>query len=464
MNTNFSTRLTRVLILGLFTSAVLIACGGGGGKDSANNGSVASSYTGPITGFGSVIVNGMRFSSVGAGVADEDGTALNASNLRLGSVVRIEGSGDDTTLTGSATQIVAMPSMTGTVDSVNVVGNQLTVMGQTVTVNAQTNFVGYTALSGIAALDFVEVHGLQAANGTWTATLLEKKTNNAAFALRGTIANLNTVAKTFVLNALTVNYSGVTAPSALANGSIVKVKAITAPIANVLTATAVKTRTSASEHGLQSGTASAARVKLKGMAAAAPIANVISVSGVSVNLNAATFQGGTLASIAAGSALEITGSWTGSVLQASKVEFEGSRSSSAGGNNELYGAVTSFTSLANFTVQGVVINASNVAGISASQLAVGTYLEVKGNMNSGTFIATRIEFKSSSVPTGGYYEIYGVVSNYLSLSDFTINGVRVNASAAYFEHGGTVSNGRFVEVKGSTNASGIFVATKIEVK
>jgi Domain of unknown function (DUF5666) len=480
---------------------VLTACGGGGGKDSANNNgttaapqTTATSYTGPITGFGSVVVNGMRFSTVGSSIADDDGAALNSSNLRLGSIIHVEGLSDNVA-SGTAGTIVVTPALLGLVDSVDASNTFLTVMGRKVSVNASTNYyIAATGLYGTLAVvtagSYVEVHGLVQADGSFLATLIEKRTAQAAYRMRGQIASLDTALKTFLMGTLTINYNTAAVTGVLANGAWVKVQASIAPAAGLLTATAVSLQSAQAgggARGLVTGVASSSVMKLKGAATGAPIANSITLAGVNVNLSSAVFQGGTAASIAAGTSLEVKGTWNGTVLQATLVEFDGYRTVNINGGAayELYGAVTAFTSSSNFVVQSVTVNASDVAGFPAS-MAVGTYLEIKGNMAAGVLTATSIKYTATSTGIvvghkdsddgsgddhhggGTYqtnsYEINGVVSGYVSLSDFAINGVRVNASAAYFEHGGSVSNGRFVEVKGSTNASGIFVATKIEVK
>jgi hypothetical protein len=492
---------TASLIAMSLVGTVLTACGGGGGKDSANNNgttaapqTTATSYTGPITGFGSVVVNGMRFSTVGSSIADDEGTSLNSSNLRLGSVVRVDGLSDNVA-SGTAGSIVVTPALLGIVDSVDASNTFLTVMGRNVSVNASTNYyiaaTGlYSTLAVVTAGSYVEVHGLVQADGSFLATLIEKRTAQAAYRMRGQMTSLDVVNKTFVLGALTVNYGAAMVTGVLANSTWLKVQAAAAPVAGVLTATAVLTQTAQAgggASGLVTGVASNSVMKLKGVATGAPVANNITLSGVAVNLASTVYQGGTAASIAAGTALEVKGTWNGTVLQAALVEFEGYRANNVNGGAayELYGAVTAFTSNSNFVVQGVTVNASGVVGFPAS-MAVGTYLEIKGNMAAGVLTATSVQYTAASTGVvvgrkdnddgsgddnhgGGMfhtnsYEINGIVSGYVTLSDFAINGVRVNASAAYFEHGGSVSNGRFVEVKGSTNARGIFVATKIEVK
>jgi hypothetical protein len=328
------------------------------------------------------------------------------------------------------------------------------------------------------------------ADGSFLATLIERRTAQAAYRIRGQVSNLDTVNKTFSVGTLAVNYGTSAITGLLANSAWVKVQATTAPLLGVLTATAVLTQTAQAgggASGLVAGVASSSVMKLKGVAAGAPIANNITLAGVNVSLANALYLGGTAAAIAAGTALEVKGTWNGSTLQATLVEFEGYRATNVNGGAayELYGAVTAFTSNSNLVVQGVTVNASSVTGFPAS-IAVGTYLEIKGNMTAGVLTAMTAKYTAANtgvIVGGGHgddgsgddnhgggtfqtnsYEINGVVSGYVSLSDFMVNGVRVNASAAFFEHGGTVSNARFVEAKGNTNASGIFIATKIEVK
>ena len=99
----------RVAVLSVLSSlalASLVAGCGGGGSDvgsAAASGSTTTTTTaaaaaagtaaftqGTITGFGSVIVNGVRFDDSSATVTDDDGTARSTSSLRLGMRVEID--------------------------------------------------------------------------------------------------------------------------------------------------------------------------------------------------------------------------------------------------------------------------------------------------------------------------------------------------------------------------------------
>lgn len=446
--------------LALVAAATLAACGGGGGDSTGGNSGSTNTkpavYSGPISGLGSVTVNGVRFSSSDATLSDDDGAGLRSDDLKLGQTVRVSGSSDDTTSLGNATAVVVQRGLQGAVSAVNVAAGTFTLLGQLVTTNSSTTYEGLTGLTALADGNTVEVYGVVQPAGGILATRVERKTITGT-TLRGRVSNLNTTAKTFTVGTLLVNYTNATVNGTLTNGSVVKVKAATAPVANLLNASSVKL----SDDNAAYTSAGAASIKIKGVAESAPSAGKLNVSGTPVDISNATLKGGTV--VTAGAFLEIKGSWNGTTLVAREVEFEGSRDVQLGGRNELYGAVSAFTSISNFVVNGVTVDASAINGISPSQIAVGTYLEIKGNVVGNVLKATKIEFKSGN-PSGGFIEQNGLVSGFVSVSDFRVNGLRVNASSARFEKGSATNlvNGVFVEIKGNLNASGTLVASKVE--
>src|SRR5436189_6062435 len=88
---------TRMLLQLAAAAALLAGCGGGGdtgtssvpaGSSGANTSSFAA---GAISGFGSVIVNGVRFDDSAARIADDDGRVADSSALKLGMRVEIDG-------------------------------------------------------------------------------------------------------------------------------------------------------------------------------------------------------------------------------------------------------------------------------------------------------------------------------------------------------------------------------------
>ena len=78
--------LAAVSVLGL----ALAGCGGG--SDGVGSGGTGTFSSGTITGFGSIIVNGVRYDDSGSRVLDAGGRTRSSADLRLGMVVEIEAS------------------------------------------------------------------------------------------------------------------------------------------------------------------------------------------------------------------------------------------------------------------------------------------------------------------------------------------------------------------------------------
>jgi hypothetical protein len=94
-----------LMLLAISLSAILSGCGdggGGGGGNSTTPGTTPSSSatttavvsTGPITGFGSVILNGIEFETTQAEIKVED-QVVREDELRIGMRVAVEGVRDN---------------------------------------------------------------------------------------------------------------------------------------------------------------------------------------------------------------------------------------------------------------------------------------------------------------------------------------------------------------------------------
>ena len=183
----------------------VLALGGcGGGVDSGGTGAPRSaSASGPVTGFGSVIVDGVHFDDSSASVTDGDGAVRTRNDLKLGMTTTINGSVlmmDANGAQGTATSIQFDSAIVGPVDTLNGGGNSLVVLGQTVDVQPSTIFESGLN-GGLAALtrgDVIDVHALfDALNNRYAATRIERKSGVSAYRLRGIVGNLNTVTRTF---------------------------------------------------------------------------------------------------------------------------------------------------------------------------------------------------------------------------------------------------------------------------
>lgn len=471
----------------LVSAMLLTACGGGGSTVVGNPAVITPTpavgantvFAGPITGFGSVIVNGVRFSSVGANLQDDDGQAINLDQLKLGMTVRVSGTSDDSTQLGVANDLALVHGLLGTVTTVDVASNTLTLLGQTVHTNTATAYQGITGLSALATGQSVEVYGASQSDGSLLATLIQlKSTAFTTLRVNGVVRNFS--ASNFKLGSLTVNYGSALITGELGNGKRVKIKAGVSQfdaVNNVLTASTIKVEEASLVYGAT--VATGAGLKIKGVADAAPVNGLLNVSGTPVNVSQAVIKGST-STITAGQSIEVKGNWDGSVLQATQVELEGYRASQIGGNNELFGAVSSINGTT-VVVNGVSVDLSTAVfghGATLAQVAVGSYVEIKGNLAGNLLQATKVELKTNST-TGNdsndgnhglsgevSFEQSGLVSDFVSVANFRLNGLKVDASTARFEHNSAASlaNGVYVEIKGIQGSNGVFVATKVDIK
>ena len=133
---------------------------------------------GPITQFGSILVNGVQCDTDSAEVV---GGTLDDSNRPLGQVVVVEGEFDANGTTGTATTVVFKSELKGPVSQVDdtlldgvLVRRDLTVLESTVIVeDGSTAFGPGYSLDAIMVNDVVEVSGLVDANGDIRATRIE---------------------------------------------------------------------------------------------------------------------------------------------------------------------------------------------------------------------------------------------------------------------------------------------------
>ena len=96
------------LSMALIVSLTLSACGSSGGSADATavpSSATAKSAVGPITGFGSVYVNGVEYDTNGASYDVDDASASDDSALAVGMVVKVQGSVNADGRTGSANSI-----------------------------------------------------------------------------------------------------------------------------------------------------------------------------------------------------------------------------------------------------------------------------------------------------------------------------------------------------------------------
>lgn len=199
-------------LLVLAMSGALAACGGsddtpdnGGGDDGTASSSVVTE--GVITGFGSVYVNGQRYTSDNANIDVGNNTSADESMLRVGMVVKVAASATDDGSDPEANQITYEESLQGPVSFIDRTAETLTVLGQTVQFDELTAFED-TDVAMLSLGDLVEVSGYINEDGDFYATLIEVENDEDEMKLRGNVSALDTSAQTFKINELVIDYSG----------------------------------------------------------------------------------------------------------------------------------------------------------------------------------------------------------------------------------------------------------------
>ena len=210
------------LMLTVLGRAMLMAgCGGGGGSSPAGGGTIGaagSSASGAITGFGSIIVGGVRYDdSTATSIKDDDDVTRTSSELKMGMVVKIKGGKkykDGASIKASCDSIEVHSELVGPIDSfINTATvKSIVVLGQTVEISATTFFDdGLTFASLVAGnvtSKVVEVYGfVDPVTKALVATRVELKTNANKFKLQGAISLLNTATKTFQIGSLVIAYT-----------------------------------------------------------------------------------------------------------------------------------------------------------------------------------------------------------------------------------------------------------------
>lgn len=379
------------------TALLLAACGGGGGDGatgSAGTGATTSTLTeGPITGFGSIIVNGVRFDDSAAAVSDDDDAASGRDRLKLGMQVEIESesvSDDGSGRKARAARVRFGSEIVGPVQGAPDVSNgRLTVLGQTVEVSAATVFAQSGGLAALHAGDVLEVHAqYDSASAAYRATRIELRGSVDAFRLRGVVSSLT--ASTFRIGGATIDYVALSPQlpaTALADGQRVRVRlAPTQTASGVWNALAVRSG--------QRGVDDFAEASLHGTITAFSSATQFSVDGIPVDASSAVFPDGRDA-LAVGVEVEVEGPVVAGVLMARKVALEDERHGAATREVELHGTTSGYDGQ-RFVLRGLTVQltaATVFRGVSPADLARSDLrIELKGELAADgvTLLASRI--------------------------------------------------------------------------
>jgi len=393
----------------------LVACGGGGGGGSSagvGTGGTGSFAVGTISGFGSIIVNGVRYDDSKATVVDDDDSSSSSSSLAIGQVVEIRGSVNSDGVTGTASSIAYYAALKGPVTAVDVGAGTVTVFGQVVNVTATTLFTEVSGLAALAVGNVVEVYGLPAAGGAITATRIEREAISIAafggdFRIRGLVSSLvaTSPGQRFSVGSVTVQTDNDTQiEGTVANGVFVRVRLDkTAIAADTYTAKRVKVKNRVYESGVN-------KAEVQGLISGYTLPSAeFKVNGYPAQLGTSvTYEDGAVGNLANDVRIEAKGVVTNGVLVISKVEFDDeSNEGGPDGNDapfEFKGVATCSATpcgspMGSIVVRGVTVQYDTATtrfddGVTTANLN-GARVEVKAIAQSGLggtiLLATRIE-------------------------------------------------------------------------
>src|SRR5258705_109932 len=380
-----------------------VSCGGGGGDMPAPN----QSFTqGTITGFGSIIVNGVRFDDSSAQVSDDDGQPHARNELKLGMTVEVDSTKiDRRSNSAKASRVRFGAEIVGPVSAISAATTPrtLTVLDQVVEISDTTVFDD-SLPNGFDSINIgvvVEVHALlDTATGHYLAKRIEPEPGATVFKLRGVVADLDPAAKTFKIGGALIDFSGVAAaglPSNFANGMRVRVRLQTAKnAAGAWVAISIRS----DERKVEDRDEAQVRGIITDFTSTASF----SVNGLPVDASKAAFPDGT-AGIVLGASVEVEGAIVNGVLVAAKVELEDMHKNDDRNRNELHGPISNLdTTAKTFVVRGVTVHYDSATTVfkdgKEADLANGKEVEVKGTLSAeGTSVqAASIEFENGMEP------------------------------------------------------------------
>ncbi len=455
----------------------LAGCAGGAGGaplGGIDGGGIAK---GTVTGFGSIFVNGVEYSTSGATIT-VDGRPGTQADLAVGDVVSIVGRIDANGTTGTAVSVTFDDDVEGPVQSVDVANDVLIVLGQTVHVSGTTSFGDGTpacTLAGLQPGNVVEVSGFRDSFGDIEATRIECKQPGGELEVTGNVQSLDANLPRFQIGTLTVDYS--------------QAQLLGFPGGQPAAQQTVEAKGS----GLGNGVLLASRVELKDARIAGKDGDSVELEGLITRFVSATdFDiSGQRATTSANTRYESCGATFNPPLNA-KVEVEGALAAgavladeiecSAGAELRVRAPVETVSSQSNtFTVLGITISATDTTRLedksgadlspfNLGDLRAGDLVEVRGasDAQSGSMIAALLERHD---PEPGV-ELRGTAS--VTEPDLIILGVtaRTGASTAFEDENETPISaaeffaraaGRLVEVRGS-DLGGVVVVEEAQLE
>jgi hypothetical protein len=408
-------------------SLLASGCGGSGGTgDLAGVGSGGTGAVfafGSISGFGSIIVNGVRYDDSAARITDDLGRERSRAELGIGMTVEIRGTTDAATGAFAADAVRIVSELNGPIqalapDAALPGTGTLRVLGISVKVLASTLWQNTLGLADLLPGQYVEIWGIaDQAAGTLTATRIERKlagngNDEDDNRVRGRVTQLSPVLRlggdgtqggqVFDLRRLG------SLPAGVQIGASVRVHYVVS--GTTLLATRIEIDNRASRAPLADGS----RVRLEGKVSTLRSAADFWIEGLQVDASQSgtVFVGLTVSELAVGRRVLVDATLRGGVAIAQRVErradddedsdddsHDSPDSSVQGDGREVKGRITVFNGLADFIIVDAAGRSFQFDGRSATGddggplpvLRRGVAVKIHYRPSLGQLIATEIE-------------------------------------------------------------------------
>jgi len=406
--------------LALSSAALMAACGGGGeSTDTAGvgTGGTGSFSVGTVTGFGSVYVNGGRYEDTGTRVVDDDGAVkvlgTDDNPLKVGMVVEVTGTVDDSGTVRKATQIEYGAEVKGPVTAVDAAAGTFKVFGITVRTSTATVFSNFGGVAALAVGNVVELHGQPDTDSSIVASYVEREAvtlgvfvnDDGEYRLRGAALGLSgsnpsyafTVRGVAVRTGAATDFDGTPA-----EGVAVSVRLNPAQRGDgSYDVERLKVRSAGYE-----GTPDDAEGEVEGYVSGfAGAGTAFEVAGYPVRLAAGVvYEDGVAADLKDGVRVEAKGNIDGGVLVVTKLEFKSRDDDDDGEDDEVSGGAkeVEFKGVAACFSCGATSGTFTIRGVSVTY---GTGTEFRDGLGGATLNGQAVEVKAVGelTPTGTTY-------------------------------------------------------------